>query len=93
MRKDRYGKRNRVVAEGHASHVVCYTVLSKTARLRVVQNSSRVVCVIVASEVSVGGSRFVDLRFCSVAIQASSGTELFVLDDQSVRDLGGVSRV
>ena len=44
VRKDSCGNRNMVFAEGDAIHVLCATVSFKTARLRVVRTSSRVVC-------------------------------------------------
>ena len=77
MRQDSYGRRNRVVAEGDAIHVLNATVPFKTARLRVVRTSSRAVCVIVA-----GGQCPRPKLWCSQTVvnRDSSKNSFFALD-------------
>ena len=77
VRQNSYGRRNRVVAEGDAIHVLNSTVPLKTARLRVVRTSSPVVWVIVA-----GGQGPRPKLRCSqtVVSRGSSKKSFFALD-------------
>ena len=86
MRRNSCGKEHMVFAEGDAIHVLCAVVSFKTARRRVVQNSSRVMCDNCGRSVSTvqrcllsvsGQSQLKQEQFICAGCLMTTGTELW----------------
>ena len=90
VRRDSCGKEHRVFTEGDAIHVLCATVSFKTARLRVVQTSSRVMCDSCGRSVTAvqglllsdsGQSQFKQEQFICAGCLMTTGTEIWEGDE------------